>query len=214
MKPFYKTPGGMIFFAALLIGFLAIYWDFQSPETPNHNYDNIVAIEPIVNHDSAMAIIRHMQDSVTTVRNNNLDALVSEIDYGEERMPVDIIYDIETAYNIINGQKAIGNTKAESAIKKIKSLKSKVYPILRKRYVAQTSKLLWEHNIECECFGAGCKKIFFTGVLFASNKSIKEYYETLAPILIKLRFKSVAFKWYSMDDEYSYYDLDPEKDSE
>lgn len=213
MKPFYKTPGGIIVIGSVIFAVVMIY------RTISRINKDVAVVESTANtfqqrRDSGLLILQRIEDSITAAKKANLIELVESISYDDSKLPVNIIASIDEAQSTIVAEQANGNKSADKALQKLKALKQKVYPMLRKRYAEQTSKLLWEHDIECKVVGKRSTEIVFVGALFASNKNIKEYYTTLYDVLNQLRFKRVDFKWYSMETEYSYYTIDSPQDSE
>lgn len=213
MKPFYKTPGGIIVIGSVIFAVVMIY------RTISRINKDVAVAESAANtfqhkRDSGLLILQRIEDSINAAKKANLIELVESINYDDSRLPVNIIASIDEAQSTIVAEQANGNKSADKALQKLKDLKQKVYPMLRKRYAEQTSKLLWEHDIECKVLGKRSTEIVFVGALFASNKNIKEYYTTLYDALNQLRFKRVDFKWYSMETEYSYYTIDSPQDSE
>jgi hypothetical protein len=213
MKPFYKTPGGIIVIGSVIFAVVMVYRTIS-----NINKDVVVTENTLSSfqqkRDSGLLILQRIEDSITAAKKANLIELVESISYDDSRLPVNIIASIDEVQSTIVAEQANGNKSADKALQKLKALKQKVYPILRKRYTEQTSKLLWEHDIECKVVGNRNTEIVFVGGLFASNKNIKEYYTTLYDVLNQLRFKRADFKWYSMDTEYTYYKIDSPQDSE
>ncbi|NBW12144.1 MAG: hypothetical protein EBR82_29350 [Caulobacteraceae bacterium] len=213
MKPFYKTPGGIIVIGSVVFAVVMIY------RTISGINKDVALVESSTNtfeqkRDSGLLILQRIKDSITAAKKANLIELVESISYDDSRLPVNVIASIDEVQSTIVAEQANGNKSADKALVKLKALKQKVYPMLRKRYAEQTSKLLWEHDIECEVVGKRSAEIVFVGAIFASNKNIKEYYTTLYDVLNQLRFKRADFKWYSMDDKYTYYTIDSPQDSE
>lgn len=213
MKPFYKTPGGMIVIGSVIIAVAMVY------RTISGINKDVALVESTTNtfqqkRDSGLLILQRIEDSIAAAKKANLIELVESISYDDSRLPVNVIASIDEVQSTIVAEQANGNKSADKALAKLKALKQKVYPMLRKRYAEQTSKLLWEHDIECKVIGKRSSEIVFVGAIFASNKNIKEYYTTLYDVLNQLRFKRADFKWYSMDDEYTYYTIDSPQDSE
>lgn len=104
--------------------------------------------------------------------------------------------------------------KSEKLKKEQIKFQEKSFPTLRKKYVDELSNKLWENNIELNCVNKSCTEMNIIGGVFASNKNIKEFYETMFTQLDELRFKKINFKWIKLDDEFQYYDIPSKKDSE
>jgi hypothetical protein len=94
---------------------------------------------------------------------------------------------------------------------KLVALQKSEYPKIRKEYGSIVKNLMWEHNVEVSTSGT---TITFTAGMFASNAEIKGFHETVHSTLSALRFKQVRYKWFSGDDEYTYYKIDSPSDGD
>ena len=90
----------------------------------------------------------------------------------------------------------------------------KYYPILRRHWVALAKHDMWENDIEVRASGTGSTVLTFTGGAFANNKNKSDTQEALSEAFNTLRFKQTRYKWYSGDEEYTYYTLHTPVDSE
>ena len=90
----------------------------------------------------------------------------------------------------------------------------KYFPVFRKRWAKAAAADLWEHDAEANISGKGGTAITFTSAHFAANKNIATIHANIKSTLEDLRFKEAGYKWYSGDDEYSYYTLKSLKDSD
>ena len=97
---------------------------------------------------------------------------------------------------------------------KVSKLQSKEFPVLRKKYAKLLADQMWEHDVEIKATGAGNSTLELTGGMFAANRSIKEVQTTLQETLVRFRFKQTRFRWYSGDNEYTYYELEVPGDKE
>lgn len=115
-----------------------------------------------------------------------------------------------------------GETSDDPEIQKLaKQLKPKVvnlqvreFPRLRKEYADVVAKKMWENDIEVYANGTGNRYINFTGGLFAANKNKKDFQEQLHEILTMFRFNQSRYRWYEGQDEYTYWTIYEDKDSE
>jgi len=98
--------------------------------------------------------------------------------------------------------------------KKVIASQQKNFPKLRAAYYKFIKNTLWEHDVEVSLSGSGNTNIKFTGAYFAANKNIKATQETLQEMLTLLRFKQTQYRWYSGQDEYTYYTISSPKDNE
>lgn len=97
---------------------------------------------------------------------------------------------------------------------KVARLQAKEFPIMRKRYGKVVANVMWEHDISVKTSGTGNRVLELTGVIFASNKNIKEYQSTLSEIVKQLRFTQTHYRWYEGESQYTRYNLDVPKDTE
>lgn len=93
---------------------------------------------------------------------------------------------------------------AQKLKKTVQNIQAKEFPILRKEYLKEAKKTMWEHDIDV--FGTSNNThINFTGGTFAANKNIKTFQEEIDYILENFRFKQANYRWYKGASEYSYY---------
>lgn len=98
--------------------------------------------------------------------------------------------------------------------KKVIASQQKNFPKLRKAYYEFVKDKLWENDVYVDLSGAGNTVIKFTGGYFATNKNIKATQEALQEILQLLRFKQTQYRWYKGQDEYTYFTINSNTDSE
>lgn len=96
---------------------------------------------------------------------------------------------------------------AEKLKKQVLAVQKKELPILRKEYGTFAKNTLWEEDIDVYVSGTGNTTINFSGGLFAANKNIKEFQESMSKVLNEFRYKQVRYRWYKGASEYTYYDL-------
>lgn len=120
----------------------------------------------------------------------------------------------ETATILSSASDVKSKEIGQKAIKKIAAARIKYFPLLRKYWADAAAREMWEHDIEVSVSGKGYTILTFTGGTFAANANIKSTQETLNQTFHDLRFKQARYKWYSGDDEYTYFDLKTKTDSE
>ncbi|WPP53429.1 hypothetical protein [Catalinimonas niigatensis] len=103
---------------------------------------------------------------------------------------------------------------ASTLEQKVKRIQIQEFPKMRKEYVRIVDELMWEHDIEVEGSAQGTRWITFTGGTFASNGNIKDFQTEMHEVLKNFRFLQSRYKWYEHDDEVTYYELSPKKDSD
>ncbi|NML68796.1 hypothetical protein HHL23_03160 [Chryseobacterium sp. RP-3-3] len=120
--------------------------------------------------------------------------------------------------SIINEGKSSKNNDEQELAKKLEKKvidsQVKTFPKLRRIYYELIKEKLWVNDVDVKILGPNNKTIQFTAGYFASNKNIQETQTTLHEMLLNLRFKQTQYKWYSGDDEYTYYNIESSKDSE
>lgn len=111
-----------------------------------------------------------------------------------------------------------GNPKikrlGKSIEQSLKSLQLREFPKIRANYAKVLKNKLWEEDIKVQNFGSRKTTLQFTGGIFASNKNKKDFQTTLSQTFRDFRFKRVNYKWYEYDDEYTYYTISSDKDSQ
>jgi uncharacterized membrane protein YqjE len=137
---------------------------------------------------------------------DNVDALITEINI----FPLYWNLAYKANHNIDVAIKQLGKT----LISEVEKLQTKEFPVIRKEYGKVVSKTLWENDIEVNVSGNNNTTITFVGGLFAANKNIMTIQDMIKEALEKLRFKRVQYKWFDGASDYTYYDLEPKKDSE
>ena len=84
---------------------------------------------------------------------------------------------------------------------------------MREYYGKYLAEKLWENNIYISTQGKTDQIINLTGGLFANNKNIKEFQETLNAGLNDFRFKEVRYRWYENAEKYTFYELETPSDN-
>lgn len=104
------------------------------------------------------------------------------------------------------------NTKV--AKKLVRNLKIKEFPLLRADYVNTIREQYWENDIKIRLLGKRKDIIEFIGGTYASNRNIKKTQEAFHDAAIRYRFKKANYKWYSGADEYTYFNIDSDLDTD
>lgn len=73
---------------------------------------------------------------------------------------------------------------------------------------------LWEADGSARTIGAGYRTVEFVSVAFARNANIKQIHTEIYENLLLLRFTRAQYKWFEQASEYSYYTLEPPKDTD
>lgn len=113
----------------------------------------------------------------------------------------------------IAGDKAF-DKQSKALEKKLRVYQVKMFPHYRKTFAAYADELLWEED--CDAFTSGKRKevLTLTGNYFLPNKNKADTYKALADMLRTFRFRKLIFKWFAEYDEYTYYTIESEADSE
>lgn len=99
--------------------------------------------------------------------------------------------------------------KIEAALKRKQKIR---FPKLRKSYIELMKKKLWANDFKVKGSNYN-RNITFINGYFAANQQILNFHKEIRETLHTLRFKRVNYKWIPSAQEYSYYDLKPEKDT-
>jgi hypothetical protein len=99
-------------------------------------------------------------------------------------------------------------------LKAVRSFAAYAFPRARQAYYNQIEHELWKQDIKVSLTGAGKTTLNITGALFAANKNIEDFHLSVASMLKSFHFKRVAYRWYTGQDEYTYYDLSPKADND
>lgn len=96
----------------------------------------------------------------------------------------------------------------------LKRKKVEALPALRRAWAKNAGSALWESDIDVAISGANSTILTLTGGAFAANKNKADAQNAINEALHALRFKQARYKWYSGDDEYTYYTIESPPDGE
>jgi hypothetical protein len=91
---------------------------------------------------------------------------------------------------------------------------AEMLPILRDAYGPAMRSQLWIADGSARTFGNGYRTVEFVSAAFARNANIQETHSQIQENLIMLRFTRVQYKWFQEASEYSYYTLEPPRDTD
>lgn len=126
------------------------------------------------------------------------------------------VYELEGYMPIIyKAQSHNDNTKKYSRklINKLRSTQMEFFPKLRRKYGELADANLWEYDMDVRVIGSKSDRIQLIGAKFAANRNIKEFQEGVGPLLTKLRFKRVDYKWIPSASDYESFMLNADTDS-
>lgn len=95
-------------------------------------------------------------------------------------------------------------SKQRAYVKKIGGMQSAAFPKLRSYYGQDMKKRLWEHDVDVSVTGPGNSTLRFTGFWFASNRNIKQIFESAQTDGMALRFRRIEFRSHKLSDTTSY----------
>lgn len=87
-------------------------------------------------------------------------------------------------------------------------------PALRDAYGPAMRKELWIADGSARTIGKGYRTVEFVSVAFARNANIQQIHMDIRESLMMLRFTRAQYKWFEQADDYSYYTIEPPKDSD
>lgn len=91
---------------------------------------------------------------------------------------------------------------------------AEMFPALRDAYGPAMRKQLWEADGSARTIGAGYRTVEFVSAAFARNANIKQIHTQVYDQLLMLRFTRAQYKWFEQASEFSYYTLEPPKDTD
>lgn len=91
---------------------------------------------------------------------------------------------------------------------------AEMFPALRDAYGPAMRTQLWEADGSARTIGAGYRTVEFVSAVFAANANIKKIHTQVREQLLMLRFTRAQYKWFSQASEFSYYTLEPPKDTD
>jgi hypothetical protein len=99
---------------------------------------------------------------------------------------------------------AEGKAQADKLRIQLSALQVRLMPTIRKSYTKLLGQKLWEHDVEVRSQGT---TLTLVGGVFAANANIQQTQEGLAPLLRKLRFTRVYYKWTEAAPRFTHYDF-------
>ncbi len=91
---------------------------------------------------------------------------------------------------------------------------AEMFPVLRDAYGPAMRSQLWEADGSARTLGAGYRTVEFVSAAFARNANIKQIHAEMFENLLMLRFTRAQYKWFDQASEFSYYTLEPPKDTD
>ena len=91
---------------------------------------------------------------------------------------------------------------------------AEMFPALRDAYGPAMRSQLWEADGSARTLGAGYRTVEFVSGAFARNANIKQIHTEMFENLLMLRFTRAQYKWFDQASEFSYYTLEPPKDTD
>lgn len=88
--------------------------------------------------------------------------------------------------------------------KAVKILKQ-VMPSYRKSFAKNLGSILWENDIYISVSGSNNTILNITGAVFAANKNIAEFQNTINRDVQHFGFKEIRYRWYKNAEEYTSY---------
>lgn len=213
MKPLYQTPGGAALIGALFIGILAVCVKncgkpaTQATTTPKTDPKQLARIDSMI----AAVKARPYETIEYDIKHFDPDG------YGDSAPGViSAAEDLDKYRGIVKA--ALADTAYSKKAKAWKTLliqtQIKQYPVLRKKWVGYVKDAMWKNDIEVGVSGKASTVITFTGGTFAANQNKADAQAAINNALHTLRFKQARYKWYSGDEEYTYYTMNSPGDSD
>ena len=91
---------------------------------------------------------------------------------------------------------------------------AEMFPALRDAYGPAMRTQLWEADGSARTIGAGYRTVEFVSAAFAANANIKKIHTQIQEQLMMLRFTRAQYKWFAQASEFSYYTMEPPKDTD
>lgn len=215
-RPFYRKKRVLIPVAILFLGIVGSQME-EDNRTDKNSSTPAAAVQDKSSHASSaeMDLKTKLRNYIKSIEDGD-DLTKSELTSATAFQITAALY---KAYAIAmnegkaSSDKEVLNLTAELE-RKIITSQQKNFPKIRKAYGEFLKNKLWEEDIYVELDGPGYSVVKFTGGYFAANKNIKETQETLSEMLQLLRFRQTQYRWYRGQDEFTYYTIASNKDSE
>jgi len=91
---------------------------------------------------------------------------------------------------------------------------AEIFPALRDAYGPAMRRQLWEADGRARTIGAGYRTVEFVSGEFARNANIAQIHSEMRENLLLLRFTRAQYKWFERASDYSFYTLEPPKDTD
>ena len=91
---------------------------------------------------------------------------------------------------------------------------AEMLPALRDAYGPAMRRQLWEADGSARTVGVGYRTVEFVSAAFARNANIKQIHTEMYENLLMLRFTRAQYKWFDRASDYSFYTLEPPKDTD
>lgn len=91
---------------------------------------------------------------------------------------------------------------------------AELLPKLRDAYGPAMRQQLWEADGSARTIGDGYRTVEFVSATFARNANIKQIHTEISENLAMLRFTRAQYKWFQQASEYTYFALEPPKDTD
>lgn len=91
---------------------------------------------------------------------------------------------------------------------------AEMLPALRDAYGPAMRQQLWVADGSARTFGPGYRTVEFVNVAFARNANIQDIHHEMRENLMMLRFTRAQYKWFREASEYSFYTLEPPRDTD
>lgn len=191
-----------------LIAALFIFED-KPISTPTPIIEKNEAVQKVTKVAPIPDIGKEIDDAIVKLKDFNIQNATSIADLiqkaGEFDRYLPIIYKGQ-------GHSLEMSERTKELVDLLKSTQNKFFPLIRKKYGEVAGELVWEDDIYIKTLGPRFDRIQFIGGTFAANRNIKENYEGMQPILDKLRFKRIDYKWIPSATEYTSYQVMSDKD--
>jgi hypothetical protein len=116
-----------------------------------------------------------------------------------------------------DGEKFASDPEAREAMAKLRRTmvqkQTAAFPAMRAGYGAIKDRAVWENDMDITVQGGGNRTIRFIAGIFAANRNIARFEETVRPVLSQMRFRRTQYEWYR-GSAYTYFTLETPGDAE
>ncbi len=131
----------------------------------------------------------------------------------------DLLSQMEALHSYVADGEKLNLTSAQRAVRSrfssaLSAKQRLLFPAIRRRYAEELNAQLFRRDIAVTTAGTRGRTLRITGPIFVRNANIEDMQKELTPVLARMRFGRVEYRWSRNAGEATYYDLKPPADDD